>query len=149
MPGGPIQWLRFFEGRGLVAEADKYLVIGARLHVKLSGVLDKEAVARESAGMLSALTSNVKQVLIETSAVTACPEAARPDLVGLQKALSAGGRRTAWVDERAVFRGMALWVMHLASDPVGKAVATMSQAETWLASNEQRESVASKKAVGR
>lgn len=132
-----------------MADANKYLLTGNRLHVKLSGILDKEAVAREAVGIQSALTPGVKQVLIETSAVTACPETARPDLVGLQKALCAGGRRTAWVDERAVFRGMALWVMHLASDPVGKAVATMSQAEAWLSSNEQRESVASKKVVGR
>ena len=128
-------------------DAEKYRVSGARLHVKLSGVLDKETVAREAAAVTKALTSEVKQVLIETSLVTACPESARPTLVDLQRSLCSGGRRTAWLDERAVFRGMALWVMHLASDPVGKAVATLPQAEAWLASSEQRESVAAKRAV--
>jgi len=130
-------------------EVEKYRVEGARLCVRWMGLLDREAVLREAAVVTKSLTPSIKQVLVDTSAVTACPEAAKAELVELQRTLSRGGRRTAWLDERAVFRGMALWVMHLASDPVGKAVATMPQAEAWLTSNEQRESVAAKRTVMR
>jgi hypothetical protein len=67
-----------------------------------------------------------------------CPEAARKHLVELQRLLGAN-RRTAWIDARPQFRGLALWVMHLSGDLSSKAVATVELAERWLSSREFRE----------
>lgn len=114
------------------------------------GLLDVDTVTRELTALKAALADGaVKQVLVDTSQVTLCPEAARSHLVSVQKELCARGRRTAWLDERAAFRGMALWVMHLAQDPNGKAVSSLQQAEAWLGSSEAREELASKVLVAR
>ncbi len=137
-------------GVSSLAEAQKYRVSAGRLSVQWKGLLDVDAVSRELAALKTALAdTSVKQVLVDTSQVTLCPEAARAHLVAVQKELSARGRRTAWLDARAAFRGMALWVMHLAQDPNGKAVSTAQQAEAWLGSNEAREAVASKMLVAK
>lgn len=77
-------------------------------------------------------------MVVLTGNVSDIAEAVKKELVPVQRELS-NGRRTAWVDERARFRGIALWVMHLAQDPNGKALSTMTQAEDWLQSTEARE----------
>ncbi|MBL8915137.1 MAG: hypothetical protein JNM17_30815 [Archangium sp.] len=81
---------------------------------------------------------SIKRVVVLTGNVSDIAEAVKKELVPVQRELS-NGRRTAWVDERARFRGIALWVMHLAQDPNGKALSTMAQAEDWLQSTEARE----------
>lgn len=133
-----------------LAEAQRYKINGGRLWVQWKGLLDVDAVTRELSALKSALSdASVRQVLVDTSLVTLCPESARAHLVSVQKELAARGRRTAWLDARAAFRGMALWVMHLAQDPNGKAVSTLQQAEAWLGSSEAREAVASKALVAK
>ncbi|MFZ5441687.1 MAG: hypothetical protein ACOZQL_16920 [Myxococcota bacterium] len=116
-------------------------VIDGQLKVECSGLLDAPVVAALLTETKSALEgrADVTQVLVVTNAVTDCTEAAKKELVALQRELSANGRRSAWLDERARFRGIALWVMHLAGDTHGKAVSTVEQALRWLSSNEVRE----------
>lgn len=122
-------------------------VVESQLKVELFGVLDTPVVTALLAEARALLTSGISHLLINTNAVTDCTEAAKKELVSLQRELSAKGRRSAWLDERARFRGIALWVMHLADDPQGKAVSTLEQALRWLSSTEAREANG-RKAVG-
>lgn len=122
-------------------------VVESQLKVELFGVLDTPVVTVLLAEARALLTSGISHVLVNTNAVTDCTEAAKKELVTLQRELSAKGRRSAWLDERARFRGIALWVMHLADDPQGKAVSTLDQALRWLSSTEAREANG-RKAVG-
>ncbi|MBL8957094.1 MAG: hypothetical protein JNK82_40345 [Myxococcaceae bacterium] len=76
-----------------------------------------------------------------------CVEAARQVLVSLQQKVAKHERRTAYVDDRARFRGMALWVMHLAQDPNAKAVSTLDQGLKWLGVRDGREQDAAGRAA--
>ena len=121
--------------------------IEGQLRISWFGVLDPSAVAGALPRVKQELASNPATVVVITNGVTDCPEAVRKDLVSLQRELGLRGRRTAWVDERARFRGLALWVMHLADDQNCKAVATLDLARRWLTSSEAREA-GPRKAVG-
>jgi hypothetical protein len=116
-------------------------ISGETLKLDCFALLDAGASQGLLAAVKEALTgAKVTQVLVLTNSVTDIPEAGKKELVALQRLLC-DGRRTAWVDERARFRGVALWVMHLAGDTNGKAVSTLAQAEAWLKSSEARESL--------
>lgn len=121
--------------------------VEGQLRISWFGVLDPSAVAGAMPRVKQELASNPPTVVVITNGVTDCPEAVRKDLVSLQRELGLRGRRTAWVDERARFRGLALWVMHLADDQNCKAVATLELARRWLTSSEAREA-GPRKAVG-
>ncbi len=112
---------------------------GDTLTVDCFGVLDSPSVL----ALLELVRESLKNKLIRRAIVITnnapdCSESAKKELVVVQREL-AEGRRTAWVDERARFRGIALWVMHLAGDSQGKAVSTVEQAQRWLDSSEARE----------
>ncbi|MFO0600820.1 MAG: hypothetical protein U0228_36255 [Myxococcaceae bacterium] len=118
------------------------------LRIDCTGTLDA-ATVRSICDDVKAMPGRegVRRAIVVTTAVADIVEAGKKELVNLQRELCATCR-TAWVDERARFRGVALWVMHLAGDLNGKAVATMQQAEAWLSSSESREDRANR-AVGR
>lgn len=111
---------------------------------KLSGATVRELLTRVQPDLTLAT-----EVVIVTIGVTDCSEEARPELVKLQQAVAAAKKRSAWVDDRSQFRGIALWVMHLANDQSAKATATMEQAAKWLSSSEFRESFAARRATER
>lgn len=116
---------------------------GRELRVDLFGVLDvptAEALSRSLAEALSALTPPVL-LLINSTGINDCTMDAREVLVRMLKA-SAPLARTAWWDDRSRFRGMALWVMHLAADPNARAVATLEQARQWLGGDQDRVALA-------
>lgn len=125
----------------------KVELVDGQLKIVWLGVLDALAVAEAMPRVKVELASNPRTVMVLTNGVTDCPESVRKDLVNLQRELGAGGRRSAWVDERARFRGLALWVMHLADDQNSKAVATIELAKRWVTSSEARDAGA-RKAVG-
>lgn len=105
-----------------------------------AAVLDGPIVTELLAEVKTALRGvDVTHVLVITNGLTDCTETAKKQLVELQREFASKVRRSAWVDERARFRGIALWVMHLAGDPRGKAVSTLDQAARWLSSTEVRE----------
>lgn len=122
-------------------------VVDGQLRLEWFGPLSEAAIEAAMPKVKEELARAPRAAVVITSAVTDCPEAARRFLVMLQRELGAKGRRSAWVDERARFRGLALWVMHLADDQNCKAVSTMELAQRWLASNEARE-LGPRKAVG-
>lgn len=119
---------------------------GPELRVDLFGVLNAQVV-REVLGAVGPKLSGVSACVINTMGVNDCLEEARAELVKLQRLVADKVQRTAWVDDRARFRGVALWVMHLANDPNAKAVATADQAAKWLASSELREAAAERRTV--
>ena len=124
---------------------------GEALRVELFGLLDEAgAVGLEKA--LQAALADVKprslSALVIMEGLSDCAEAARAVLVRVQRQLGQAARRTAWVDNRSRFRGMALWVMHLAEDQNAKAVATVELADRWLASSELREADAMRRTMG-
>lgn len=123
-------------------------VVERQLRIEWFGVLDQGAIEAAMPKLVQALAAGPLSVVVITNAVTDCPESARKHLVTLQREVGAKGRRSAWVDERARFRGLALWVMHLADDQNCKGVATLELAQRWIDSSEAREAVASRKAVG-
>lgn len=120
---------------------------GGQVVVELFGKLTASAVKAVIA-KASAAIAEAQEVVFLTIGVTDCSEDARPELVALQKLVTQRRRRSAWVDDRSRFRGIALWVMHLADDQLSKAVATMEQGHQWLASTETREDRAARRAVG-
>ncbi|MDP1823196.1 MAG: hypothetical protein Q8L48_08145 [Archangium sp.] len=122
-------------------------VVDGQLRIAWFGVLDPATVAEAMPKVKQELAANPKTVVVITNGVTDCPEAVRKDLVTLQRELGQRGRRSAWVDERARFRGLALWVMHLADDQNSKAVASLELARRWVTSSEAREA-GQRKAVG-
>lgn len=120
---------------------------GGQLRVELFGKLNAQSV-REVTTSVSAELKDATEIIFVTIGVTDCAEDARPELVKLQQLVAAQKKRSAWVDDRSQFRGIALWVMHLANDQAAKATATMEQALKWLSSTETRESFASQRAMG-
>ncbi len=111
------------------------------------GKLNAQSV-REVTSSVSGELKDATEIIFVTIGVTDCAEDARPELVKLQQLVAAQKKRSAWVDDRSQFRGIALWVMHLANDQAAKATATMEQALKWLSSTETRESFASQRAMG-
>ena len=86
-----------------------------------AAVLDGPIVTELLAEVKTALRGvDVTHVLVITNGLTDCTETAKKQLVELQREFASKVRRSAWVDERARFRGIALWVMHLAGDPRGR-----------------------------
>ena len=122
------------------------LKINEGLRIELFGQLDEKAAKALDAelGKLETPT-DTRGVVFVTSGLSECVEAARLVLVELQKRLARRKARTAYVDERARFRGMALWVMHLAQDPNAKAVSSLDQAMRWLNGGDEREANASRR----
>lgn len=111
------------------------------VRVELFGHLDArsaELLETDLAAAIGKLPAGSFGIHINTIGMTDCSMDARPVLVKLQKRLAAAARRTVYVDDRARFRGLALWVMHLAEDPNAKAVATIEQARQWLAGTSDR-----------
>jgi anti-anti-sigma regulatory factor len=113
--------------------------VGDTLMIECFGLLDAAVVKAMTDEVKIALEKqSASGVVVITTQVTDCPEAGKKELVSFQRLVSRG-RHTAWVDERARFRGIALWVMHLAEDGQGKAVSSTLLANQWIRSTEARE----------
>ena len=114
---------------------------GEDIQVELTGNLDTGTAAElektmgELCKKLPPQSFHVTFVLLGLSE---CAQDARPILVRIQQTLAHSARRTAYLDDRPRFRGLALWVMHVAEDPTAKAVATPAQARAWLSQAEPR-----------
>lgn len=121
--------------------------VEGQLRVELFGKLTA-ATVKEIGAQLSEGIKKASAIVLITAGVTDCAEDARAELVKVQQSIAAQQLRSAWVDDRSQFRGIALWVMHLANDQAAKATATLEQANRWLASKESREASAASRAVG-
>lgn len=103
--------------------------------IELAGSLDEQLAAtveQEVLRTVETLPTGQYSVIFQTGKLSDCSMGARPVLVRLQQALSNRARRTAYLDDRPRFRGLALWVVHVAEDRNAKAVATLEQLRQWL-----------------
>lgn len=113
----------------------------SEVRVELFGPLDErgaQGLERDLEMALSKLTPKAFSVVINSMGMTDCAMNARETLVRIQARLAKVAARTAWIDDRPKFRGLALWVMHLAADGNAKALATMEQVREWLVSSVDR-----------
>lgn len=111
------------------------------VRVELFGPLDDRGVAsleRDLESATLALAPKSFSVVINSMGMTDCAMSARDVLVRIQSRLAKVAARTAWIDDRPRFRGLALWVMHLAEDGNAKALSTMEQVRAWLQSSVDR-----------
>lgn len=120
------------------------------LRIELFGQLDAKTAAdldRDVRAAAEKLPPRSFSVVFSLVGITECTMDARHVLVGLQRAIAPRAKRTAYLDDRPRFRGLALWVMHLAEDPNAKAVATPEQVRQWLEATYNRDAEAMARAV--
>lgn len=112
---------------------------GDRVTAVLFGAWD-EPEAREFALALKANLPTSKEVdlVVDLRELTECRLLARAVLADLHTEIKGRLRRSAYVADRPRFRGMALYVGHVAEDETTKAVRNTPAAEAWLASEERR-----------
>jgi hypothetical protein len=78
-------------------------------------------------------------VVFDLRRLESCTILARSVLARIQKEVLAPiARRTAYVADRPLFRGLALWITHVSEDENAKTVANDDQAQEWLAGNSPR-----------
>lgn len=70
--------------------------------------------------------------------VSGCTRQARESLAILQRALADRRVRTAFIASRPRYRGLALWIAHVAEDPNARSFHVRAQAEDWLSSRQTR-----------
>jgi hypothetical protein len=115
---------RSIQGRLVVApEGNLDEALARRLHDALTGELDRQPST---------------EVLVDLRNVGDYQPAAREILLETQRVLLRRHCRSAWLAERARLRGLALWLMHAAEDPLSRAVLTPEQAELWLSGSSRR-----------
>ena len=122
-----------------------------QLRIELFGFVDAVRIAeleKELTATVRKLPAKSFTVVVSTVGVIECAMDAREGLVRVQQLLAPAATRTAYVDDRPAFRGLALWVVHLAADGNAKAVSSMEHARAWLSSTVQRVDGARAQAVG-
>lgn len=88
---------------------------------------------------LAAVPPGSMVLLFDLNEMRRCSVGAREVLAGLQRHVGGLARRTAWVTNRPIFRGIALWVCHCAPDSNARTFPTAAHANGWLESSGARE----------
>ncbi len=115
-----------------------------RLRVSLRGDFDDASAERLDLRLrdrLAAETPGSKVLLFDLNELKRCSVGAREVLAGLQRHVGGLARRTAWVTNRPIFRGIALWVCHCAPDSNARTFPSIAAANRWLESSVAREVV--------
>ena len=121
-----------------------------RLVITLRGEFDAddarllEAAIREH---LSGAAPGALVALIHLSDLTRCTLAGREGLLAVQKLLGGVARRTAYLAQRPIFRGLGLWICHQAPDSNARTFPSPDLAASWLGSAEPRERALADRAV--
>lgn len=112
------------------------------LRVGLFGHLEEPVATRleeELAHVLAPVAAaGLRGVVVDLCGLEECHVFARTVLVRVQKLFATKAKRTAYLADRPRFRGLALWVMHLADDSNAKAVMNEQQATDWLDGTSER-----------
>jgi anti-anti-sigma regulatory factor len=117
---------------------------GGRLVVTLRGELDEPTAQRLAQALrdkTAAATPGAYDVVFDLNGLRRCSVEARGVLADLQRYLGGCTRRTAYVTNRPIFRGLALWVCHTAPDSNARTFPSLGHAKTWMNSQERREDV--------
>ena len=112
-----------------------------RLLVELQGKFDEpdaRAFENELKQTLEGKSQSSTEVLFDLRKMSQCTILARAVLVRVQGYLAEKARRTAYLDDRPRFRGLALWIVHVSEDGNAKAVSIPTAAERWFRSSADR-----------
>ncbi|MEZ4450939.1 MAG: STAS domain-containing protein [Nannocystaceae bacterium] len=118
--------------------------------VALGGDFD-EAVARSLDAALrermTRTTPGTYSVVFDLNGLRRCSVEGRAILAELQRHLGGIARRTAYVTNRPLFRGVALWICHSAPDANARTFPSTGHANAWLESSDNRGDVLEQGAV--
>lgn len=120
-----------------IAQGDR-----GRVLISLRGAFEEphalalEATLRERLG---AAPPGAIEVVVNIGDLTRCSVEAREVLLRAQRNLGGVARRTAYVANRPLFRGLGLWICHHAPDANARTFASLAQAEVWLADDTRRD----------
>ena len=89
-----------------------------------------------------------REVLVDFRGLEGFSIFARSVMVRVQAAWRDAGARTAYLSSRPRFRGLGLWICHLAEDDCAGSFITESAVEDWLGANLRREADAQAKLTG-
>lgn len=113
-----------------------------RLVVTLCGDLDvagADALAVELRRRLESASPGSHEVYYDLDGLTRCSVDARSALLRIQRFLAGVARRTAYVANRPLFRGVGLWICHQAPDANARTFAAAAHAHAWLAESTRRD----------
>lgn len=108
------------------------------VRVDFFGALSADNARALQAELASELGKSKAHVLFNLTGMIDASFEGRELLVAIQRAVREAGRRSCWVDDRARFRGLALWVMHTAEDPLCQVRSDIEQGRKWLADSVDR-----------
>ena len=134
-------------GRSSMSAAYRITPTSTLLRIELVGALedaDVAELARDLQRMFKVLAPGGFNVLINCLALSRYSSSARDALIDVQSTIAQFARRTAYLADRPVIRGMALWIAHLSGDQNAKVVVTHAQAEQWWNQSDGRISAARK-----
>lgn len=113
----------------------------ATLRVALHGDFDEAAARGLDAEIRARMTRTAPgsyAVVFDLNGLRRCSVEGRAILAELQRHLGGIARRTAYVTNRPLFRGVALWICHSAPDANARAFPSTGSAAAWLDSSEAR-----------
>jgi hypothetical protein len=110
-----------------------------RLDITLLGAFDEPDALELERQLTQDRGGARSSVFFDLRQLESCTILARSVLARIQKDVVApSARRTAYVADRSLFRGLALWITHVSEDENAKTVATDEQAQEWLSSSASR-----------
>ncbi len=89
-----------------------------------------------------------RHLVVDLRGLRACHPGARSLLVGVHTTWASRAERIAYLATEARFRGLSLWIMHMAGDENAKAVGSQAQVTRWLGAREGRQEQAFRTLVG-
>lgn len=118
-----------------VRESDGTITVSLRGDLDEGQAQGLETALRER---LSGTSPGVFAAVFDLDALRRCSVEGRAVLAELQRYLGGVIRRTAYVTNRPLFRGVALWICHSAPDGNARTFPNLAMAEAWLGSSENR-----------
>ncbi|MBK8262496.1 MAG: STAS domain-containing protein [Nannocystis sp.] len=121
-----------------------------RLNLALRGDFSADTareLERALRQQLSAAVPGSFEAIINLSDLARCDVDGRQGLLDIQRYLGRLARRTVYVAERPLFRGLGLWLCHNAPDSNARTFPSLEQARAWLASDERREDALAQRAA--
>lgn len=112
------------------------VVITLRGDFEAAHAVALETTLRES---LAAVPAGAIEVVVSIGDLTRCTVEAREVLLRTQRHLAGVARRTAYVANRPLFRGVGLWICHRAPDAHARTFPNLELAEVWLAETTRRD----------
>jgi len=114
---------------------------GERLEIRLRGAFEVDDAHQLDAALaehLQGMTPGAALVIIDLNDLARCSVAARDVLLEIQRRLSRVARRTAWVTNRPLNRGLGLFICHRSEDGNARTFPDLDHAEAWSETTETR-----------